>query len=63
MEGGAFRGMKNLLYLYLSDNDITFLDSGAFTGAPQLTYLYLDGNRLGQFPGSGQEQVKFLCVV
>lgn len=50
--------MKNLLYLYLSDNDLTFLDSGAFAGAPELTYLHLEGNRLAQFPGSGQWLVK-----
>lgn len=56
--------MKNLFYLYLSDNDLTTLDSGTFDGAPKLTYLHLEGNRLAQFPGSGQwlvESDQALC--
>ncbi|XP_019723799.1 chondroadherin-like protein [Hippocampus comes] len=52
IEGGAFRGMKNLFYLYLSDNDLTSLGPETFTGAPALSYLYLEGNRLAKFPGS-----------
>ncbi|XP_061556914.1 chondroadherin-like protein [Phycodurus eques] len=52
IEGGAFRGMKSLFYLYLSDNDLTSLGPETFTGAPELSYLYLEGNRLVQFPGS-----------
>lgn len=47
--------MKNLLYLYLSDNDLMVLAPRAFEGVPELTYLHLDGNRLARFPGSGQQ--------
>lgn len=50
--------MKTLFYLYLSDNDLTSLEPEAFVGAPELTYLHLEGNRLAQFPGSGQSPVK-----
>ncbi|XP_077590910.1 chondroadherin-like protein [Stigmatopora nigra] len=52
IEGGAFRGMKKLFYLYLSDNDLTSLVPETFVGSPELSYLYLEGNRLAQFPGS-----------
>ncbi|XP_057673550.1 chondroadherin-like protein isoform X1 [Corythoichthys intestinalis] len=52
IEGGAFRGMKKLFYLYLSENDLTSLVPETFTGTPELSYLYLEGNRLAQFPGS-----------
>lgn len=46
--------MKNLLYLYLSDNDLMSLDPKAFAGVPKLTYIHLERNKLAQFPGSGQ---------
>uniref|UniRef100_A0A3Q0RP93 Chondroadherin n=1 Tax=Amphilophus citrinellus TaxID=61819 RepID=A0A3Q0RP93_AMPCI len=60
IEGGALQGMKNLLYLYLSDNDLRSLDPKAFAGAPRLTYLHLERNRLAQFPGSGHLSVLHL---
>uniref|UniRef100_A0A3P8SX61 Chondroadherin n=1 Tax=Amphiprion percula TaxID=161767 RepID=A0A3P8SX61_AMPPE len=34
IEDGAFQGMKKLFYLYLSDNDLTFLESRVFAGTP-----------------------------
>lgn len=55
--------MKNLLYLYLSDNELTVLDPRAFVGVPELTYLHLDGNLLVQFPGSGQQAFRSYCYV
>lgn len=33
VEGGAFSGMKGLIYLYLSENDLTSLSPEAFKGA------------------------------
>lgn len=33
VEVGAFSGMKGLLYLYLSENDLTSLSPEAFKGA------------------------------
>lgn len=60
IEGGAFQGMRNLVYLYLSDNDLTSLEPKAFAGVPKLTYLHLEGNRLTQFPGDGQ--IKLLRI-
>ena len=53
VEGGAFGGMTDLFYLYLSHNRLTALGPGAFSGAPGLTYLHLEGNRLAAFPGAG----------
>lgn len=32
VEGGAFAGMKGLIYLYLSENDLTSLGPDAFKG-------------------------------
>ena len=32
VEGGAFSGMKGLIYLYLSENDLTSLSPDAFKG-------------------------------
>lgn len=46
--------MKQLFYLYLSDNDLTSLDPAAFAGLSELTYLHLEGNRLTQLPGAGE---------
>ncbi|XP_072299979.1 chondroadherin-like protein [Eucyclogobius newberryi] len=63
IQGGAFSGMRKLLYLYMSDNELTSLDPEAFKGAPQLTYLHLEGNRLLQFPGTALAQVPHLFVL
>lgn len=35
VEGGAFSGMKGLIYLYLSENDLTALSPDAFKGLSQ----------------------------
>lgn len=32
VEDGAFGGMKGLIYLYLSENDLSSLSPGAFKG-------------------------------
>ncbi|XP_061702435.1 chondroadherin-like protein [Syngnathoides biaculeatus] len=63
IEGGAFRGMKKLFYLYLTDNDLTSLGPETFTGAPELSYLYLEGNRLAQFPGSALQHLPNLFAL
>ncbi|XP_060882888.1 chondroadherin-like protein [Labrus mixtus] len=63
IEGGAFRGMKQLTYLYLSHNLITCLHPHTFTGTPELTYLHLDGNALTQFPGTALKLLPALFVL
>ncbi|CAN9505812.1 unnamed protein product [Ophioblennius macclurei] len=63
IEGGAFQTMRDLLYLYLSDNDLTTLERRAFAGVPKLTYLHLEGNRLAQFPASALSLLPNLFVL
>lgn len=55
--------MKGLVYLYLSDNDLTSLGSETFTGAPELTYLHLEGNQLAMFPGAALAPLPSLLVL
>lgn len=41
VEGGAFSGMKGLIYLYLSENELTSLSPDAFKGL-SLATLHLE---------------------
>ena len=43
---GLFVGMKRLKYLYIWDNDLSFLPASTFQGADQLLELYLWGNKI-----------------
>lgn len=44
--------MKNLIYLYLSDNQLSSLDAKVFEGAHEIMYLHLEDNKLTHFPSS-----------
>ncbi|XP_077482205.1 chondroadherin [Stigmatopora argus] len=48
---GAFRGLKRLVYLYLSHNRITAVHPRAFRDLGRLTYLHLEHNRIGELAG------------
>uniref|UniRef100_A0A8C5G6N3 Chondroadherin-like protein n=1 Tax=Gouania willdenowi TaxID=441366 RepID=A0A8C5G6N3_GOUWI len=63
IKDGAFQGMKELLYLYLSDNLLTSLGRRAFAGLPKLTYLHLEDNRLTVFPGPALSLLPHLFVL
>ncbi|XP_067088201.1 chondroadherin-like protein [Osmerus mordax] len=63
IESGAFRSMKGLVYLYLSNNDLTSLGPETFTGALELTYLHLEGNRLANFPDAALSGLSSLLVL
>ncbi|PSN35325.1 hypothetical protein C0J52_26084 [Blattella germanica] len=46
IESAALRNLKDLIFLYLSRNDITLLDEDVFEFNPRLEFLKLDGNFL-----------------
>nr|XP_008526291.1 PREDICTED: chondroadherin-like protein [Equus przewalskii] len=52
LEAGALAGLGSLMYLYLSDNQLSGLSAAALEGAPRLGYLYLERNRFLQVPGA-----------
>ncbi|XP_067315535.1 chondroadherin-like protein isoform X2 [Pseudorasbora parva] len=57
IEGGAFQGMKALMYLYMSDNQLSSLDAKAFKAAlahiPKLLELHLERNLIAKLEPSG----------
>lgn len=55
--------MKGLVYLYLSDNDLTSLGPEVFNGTPELIYLHLEGNKLAQFPVKALAPLPSLLVL
>uniref|UniRef100_A0A3P9Q9L2 Chondroadherin-like b n=1 Tax=Poecilia reticulata TaxID=8081 RepID=A0A3P9Q9L2_POERE len=77
VEDGAFSGMKGLIYLYLSENDLTSLKEKIYkvysfnnyklgyesTGLPQLTYLHLEKNRFADFPKGAFKLVPSLLAL
>uniref|UniRef100_A0A8D3A149 Chondroadherin-like b n=1 Tax=Scophthalmus maximus TaxID=52904 RepID=A0A8D3A149_SCOMX len=64
VEGGAFSGMKGLIYLYLSENDLTSLSPDAFKGISRtLTYLHLEKNRFTSFPKEAFKLVPSLLAL
>ncbi|XP_014910904.1 chondroadherin-like protein [Poecilia latipinna] len=63
IQAWAFRGMRSLKYLHLSDNDLTSLEPEALAGLPKLTNLHLEGNRLTQFPKEALSLVPNLSVL
>ncbi|XP_056616332.1 leucine-rich repeat, immunoglobulin-like domain and transmembrane domain-containing protein 3b [Triplophysa dalaica] len=54
---GAFSGMPQLLYLWLTYNSITVLHPRSFTNLSSLHELRLDGNLLSTFPWEGLRDV------
>ncbi|XP_077595379.1 chondroadherin [Stigmatopora nigra] len=51
LAAGAFRGLKRLVYLYLSHNRIAAVHPEAFRDLGRLTYLHLEHNSIGELAG------------
>jgi len=63
IESKTFKGLKNIEYLYLKENEIEEIDENALADMTNLRGLYLNGNKLKRIDVRCFEQLKSIAVI